>query len=532
MRRLPMLIIGLLLAAAGSAIATGTTPPGLPWVTAQRQTKIKTNPASSAAADASLLLDSSSAGAGECMIGVDAATDVCLIDKEGDVRAKDVTASNEINGVVLSTLTTLDLYDPAPSANAISIQAPSGISSWLMTLPPNDGNSGDVLTTDGTGTTTWGTPGTGDITAIGSVTSGDAFLSTPTCDEQWIGCGASAGRIKYDSDPTPDVISVLDANWGIGLEGASIDEKLVVQAATTVVASLRASGGGAVRSILQLVDSAGANGWDFGYDIDLSSNNFTIRSLVSTTPATRFVIDEANGNVGIGTDSTPDTVLDVQGTFSCGTNGEMSVDVSGNVTAIDVAVNGGDITTTAATMNLIPSAATAINIGTTTSADINIGDSSSTVDFGDTASAATAFLPDADAGADLGSTSKHFNAIYANQEFTGPVRRCTADANCTVATTDRYVFMDEQNSARYVILPDANIIGQTISVLTGNTSGSVTVAVCTKQDANCGSTGTDVIESTNSASFGSPTATLRISIGNGRRYISTGSGVWIELQSP
>lgn len=157
MNRSAWIVLGLLIAFGGSVAASGTVAPGLPWVTATRQTRIKTNPPGSAATDASLLLDASTAGSNECMIGLDTATDVCLMDAEGDVIVKDITI---------------------------------------------------------TGTCTGCGAGSGDITAVGSMTSGAAFADA-TADNAWLGLGNAAGRIEFDDQAT-DEVNILDANVGIG----------------------------------------------------------------------------------------------------------------------------------------------------------------------------------------------------------------------------------------------------------------------------------------------------------------------------
>ncbi|MCF8233736.1 MAG: tail fiber domain-containing protein [Bacteroidales bacterium] len=80
------------------------------------------------------------------------------------------------------------------------------------TLPVDDGASGEVLTTDGSGVLSWS--GTGDITAVGSMTSGSVF-SGASADNQWLGLGASAGRIEFDDQAT-DEVNFLNAKVGIG----------------------------------------------------------------------------------------------------------------------------------------------------------------------------------------------------------------------------------------------------------------------------------------------------------------------------
>jgi len=59
-----------------------------------------------------------------------------------------------------------------------------------------------------------GVGGTGDITQVGSMTSGAVFANS-SASGNWLGLGAAAGRIHFLSAPT-DTISILGANFGIG----------------------------------------------------------------------------------------------------------------------------------------------------------------------------------------------------------------------------------------------------------------------------------------------------------------------------
>lgn len=50
----------------------------------------------------------------------------------------------------------------------ISLRAPAGLAAdYVITLPPNDGSNGQVLTTNGSGVTTWTTNGAGTVTSVG-----------------------------------------------------------------------------------------------------------------------------------------------------------------------------------------------------------------------------------------------------------------------------------------------------------------------------------------------------------------------------
>ena len=54
-------------------------------------------------------------------------------------------------------------------SNYVTVQAPSLSANWALTLPANDGSSGQFLQTDGSGVTTWATPsGSGNVSNTGT----------------------------------------------------------------------------------------------------------------------------------------------------------------------------------------------------------------------------------------------------------------------------------------------------------------------------------------------------------------------------
>lgn len=78
------------------------------------------------------------------------------------------------------------------------------------TLPTASSNG--VLTNTG-GVLSWAAGG-GGISQVGSMTSSTVF-GDATADDNWLGLGASAGRIEFD-DQTVDEVNVLGARFGIG----------------------------------------------------------------------------------------------------------------------------------------------------------------------------------------------------------------------------------------------------------------------------------------------------------------------------
>ncbi len=133
--------------------------------------------------------------------------------------------------------------------NYVGFKAPDYITSNIVwSLPNFDGSFGQVLTTDGAGHLFWTTPGgggsgTGDITQVGSIASGNAF-SDNTSSNQWLGLGPINGRIQFTLG-VPDQINFLDAYLGIGTltpnERLTLNGVLSLQA-TTVPTSVSGYG--------------------------------------------------------------------------------------------------------------------------------------------------------------------------------------------------------------------------------------------------------------------------------------------------
>jgi hypothetical protein len=65
--------------------------------------------------------------------------------------------------------------------NIITFTAPAALSaSYNLTLPPNDGDNGQVLTTNGSGVTTWTTNGAGTVTSVGGTGTVNGLTLTGT----------------------------------------------------------------------------------------------------------------------------------------------------------------------------------------------------------------------------------------------------------------------------------------------------------------------------------------------------------------
>lgn len=67
------------------------------------------------------------------------------------------------------------------NGNTITLAAPASLAAdYTLTLPPNDGTNGQVLTTDGNGVTTWTTNGAGTVTSVAGAGTVNGLTLTGT----------------------------------------------------------------------------------------------------------------------------------------------------------------------------------------------------------------------------------------------------------------------------------------------------------------------------------------------------------------
>ena len=161
-------------------------------------------------------------------------------------------------------------FADSDSSNYVGFQAPTTVTSNLVwTLPASDGSSGYALTTNGSGTLSWTLAG-GDITAVGSMTSGAAFADT-TADDDWLGLGSTAGRIEFDDQAT-DEINFLGANIGIGTT-APVSKLDIVQTSSSTLTDYTQA---LTSSAINMVGTYGAgSNYIGGLSWSTSDNNAT-----------------------------------------------------------------------------------------------------------------------------------------------------------------------------------------------------------------------------------------------------------------
>jgi hypothetical protein len=105
--------------------------------------------------------------------------------------------------------------DPDNGTNAITMQAPASIADFTLTLPPDDGDSGEVLGTNGSGVLDWVAPLVNPMDSAGDLIIGGALgaatkLDAGTSDQVMTAAGAAAPVWKKLVNANVDAAAAID----------------------------------------------------------------------------------------------------------------------------------------------------------------------------------------------------------------------------------------------------------------------------------------------------------------------------------
>ena len=102
-------------------------------------------------------------------------------------------------GVQSTTAGSIVLANTNVAARATTIRSSASASAaWTLTLPVSAGSSTNVLSTDGTGVTSWVAAGVGSVTSVG-FTGGIITVNTPTSTPAFVVSGTSGGIPYFSS---------------------------------------------------------------------------------------------------------------------------------------------------------------------------------------------------------------------------------------------------------------------------------------------------------------------------------------------
>ena len=270
----------------------------------------------------------------------------------------------------LRTATSLIIEDPGVGTNTITLQAPTLASSYVLTFPIDDGLSGQILSTDGSGVLTWIDPNIGAVTSVSGTTNRITSTggTTPVID-------ISASYVGQTSITTLGTVAtgtwngnVITGQYG-GTGVANTGRTITVGGNFVTNDSVTI---GSTATINQLFYISSANNLS-----GLASANSAVL-VTSSTGAPTFSSSMTNGQLIIGSSgATPVTATLTQGTGISITNGAGTITISTTGLVSSVSGTTNRITSTGGTTPVIDIAATYVGqtsittLGTITSGTWN-----------------------------------------------------------------------------------------------------------------------------------------------------------------
>lgn len=132
---------------------------------------------------------------------------------------------NIVGNLQVNNASNLKLAD-SDNSNFVNIKSPAVLSAdYTLTLPVDDGNSGQVLTSDGSGTLSWTTVG---VSVTDDTTTNSAFYPLFTSSSSGTISGATVSSTKLQFNPSAGTITV-----GILTGSSSASGNLVLRSTTS-----------------------------------------------------------------------------------------------------------------------------------------------------------------------------------------------------------------------------------------------------------------------------------------------------------
>ena len=362
-----------------------------------------------------------------------------------------------------------DILLKGTTSGTVTLTVADAAGTWQLTLPATDGDSGQVLTTNGSGVTTWETPaGGGNVSNTG----------TPV-DNQ-IAVWTSATVIEGTAGLTYDGANLL-LTGDIGATATRITKGWFTDLQVTNAIAGSITGTAAIATTVTVADEAADTSCFVNFttaatgNLGVKSNaGLTFNSSTGALTATSFV-GSVTGNAATVTFANEATDTSCFVAFATAASGNLEPKTNANLTFNS---NTGVFTSASAVLTTAD-----INGGSVDGA--TIGASSASTIVGTTITANTSFLPDADGGAALGSATLGFSILGLASASTinfanGNVLLTHSSGILTVTTGDLRVTTAGTNTASVVTVGGTQTLtSKTLTsptITTATLSGSQTFA--------------------------------------------------------
>jgi len=241
------------------------------------------------------------------------------ITRVGTLTTLGVSGNASVDGYI-GTGTEVRFLDEPGGGDWVAVKAPSSLTTWTLTLPDSDGNSGQFLQTNGSGVTTWATPtssyGNTQVAAFLANLGSNAISSTANITTTANVAANSIstttyGKIQGDFSSAVTAGRTLVQTTGTGTNAATL--LTTVPSATNT--SVLAAGFGAYANA-DVSNTAFASLLQYTTDSRITAGRTGTASflpLTIYTSNTERIRTDINGNVGIA-NTAPVDKLSVNGT--------------------------------------------------------------------------------------------------------------------------------------------------------------------------------------------------------------------------
>ncbi len=351
-----------------------------------------------------------------------------------------------------------DILFKGTTSGTVTLTVADVAGTWTFQLPANDGDSGQVLTTNGSGVTTWETPaGGGNVSNTGTPVDNQVAIWTSATVIEGVAGLTFDGTTLTTTAITVDNLSI-DLNT-ISSTSGNLNITPVAGSAIVLDATISVDAG-----VVTGITSLGVTGTRVtaGFFTDLTVTNAIAGSITGTAAVatTVTVADEAtDASCFINFTTAATGNLGVKSNTNMTFNSSTGVATFASTVLTTTDINGGTID------------------GTT------IGATSATTIVGTTITANTSFLPDADGGAAIGSATLGFTILGLSSGSTinfanGNVLLTHSSGILTVTTGDLRVTTAGTNTASVVTVGGTQTL--TSKTLTSPTINTATIGGITQ----------------------------------------------------